>query len=150
MVKRLDEIPRPRLIDHIGWRLTRLSRKWKGEFDAAMVARGHAWMTQAPGQIVGHLRETGVPQGELAALMGVSKQAVQQHVDALVELGVVERVTDAADARSRIVQLTHKGAQALADANAVKLEIEDRYRAALGGPAFANLEEALDQLFEME
>lgn len=150
MVKKLDELPLPKLIDHIGWRLTRLSRKWKGEFDAAMAGRGHAWMTQAPGDVIGHLRQAGVPQGQLAALMGISKQAVQQHVDTLVELGVVERVTDAADARSRIVQLTQKGARALADGNAVKLEIEARYRSALGAAEFAGFERALDQLFEMK
>lgn len=147
MVKQLDD-NLPPLIDHIGWRLTQLSRLWKAEFDAAMVARGHDWMTQAQGSVVGHLRNAGVPQGRLAGLLGISKQAVQQHVDDLVALGVVERVPDPDDARARLVRLTEKGAAALADSNAIKLDIEARYRARLGSDAFAALERALDQLFD--
>ncbi|MGV8831977.1 MAG: MarR family winged helix-turn-helix transcriptional regulator [Devosia sp.] len=149
MVKKLDEkSDLPLLIDHIGWRLTRLGRQWKAEFDAALVARGHEWMTQAQGGVVGHLRNAGVPQSELAALLDVSKQAVQQHVDALVAIGVVERVPDPSDARARIVRLTGKGTAALVDSNAIKLAIEARYRAVLGSDGFAALERALDQLFD--
>lgn len=148
MVKHLDE-NEPPLIDHIGWRLMRLSRQWKAEFDAVLESRGHGWMTLAPGEVIGHLRNAGVPQGRLADLMGISKQAVQQHVDTLVELGVVERVTDPTDARARIVRLTDKGRQALADGNVIKLEIETRYRRVLGPAAFDVFERALDHLFEV-
>ncbi|MBU1306890.1 MAG: MarR family winged helix-turn-helix transcriptional regulator [Alphaproteobacteria bacterium] len=148
MVKKLDENDLPPLIDHIGWRLTRLSRQWKAELDAALVAQGHDWMTQAQGGVVGQLRNAGVPQSELAALLGISKQAVQQHVDGLVAIGVVERVADPADARARIVRLTRKGAAALSDSNAIKLAIEARYRTLLGSDAFSALEGALDQLFD--
>ncbi|MGV8856422.1 MAG: MarR family winged helix-turn-helix transcriptional regulator [Devosia sp.] len=146
MVKKLDEIDLPPLIDHIGWRLTLVSRRWKVEFDAALIAQGHDWMTQAQGAVVGQLRNAGVPQGDLAGLLGISKQAVQQHVDGLVAIGVVERVPDPADARARIVQLTAKGAAALADSNMIKLAIESRYRSVLGADAFTALERALDRL----
>lgn len=147
MVKGLDE-NNPPLVDHIGWRLTRLSRQWKVEFDALLNKRGHGWMTQASGAVIGYLRNAGVPQSELAGAMGISKQAVQQHVDTLVALGVVERVNDPADARARIVRLTGTGRQALADGNVIKLEIEARYRRVLGTDRFAAFEQALDALFE--
>ncbi|MCS6761113.1 MAG: MarR family winged helix-turn-helix transcriptional regulator [Candidatus Devosia symbiotica] len=148
LVNILDENDLPTLIGHIGWRLTRLSQQWKAALDAALVAQGHDWMTQTQGGVVGQLRNAGAPQSELAALLGISKQAVQQHVDGLVAIGVAERVADSADAHARIVRLTGKGAAALADSNAIKLAIEARYRVLLGADAFSALEQALDQLFD--
>ena len=148
MVKQLDEKTTSDLIDHVGWRLWRLSRQWKDEFEAAMVAAGHGWMTQAQGAVVGHLRAAGVPQAELAQKLGVSKQAVQQFVDVLEADGIVRRAVDPADKRGRIVQLTPKGARALDDGNRIKREIEARYRAVIGGARFDALTAALDELFE--
>jgi DNA-binding MarR family transcriptional regulator len=148
LVKQLDEQTTSDLIDHVGWRLWRLSRQWKDEFEAAMTAAGHGWMTQAQGAVVGHLRAAGVPQAELAQKLGVSKQAVQQFVDALEADGFVLRAVDPADKRGRIVQLTAKGAQALDDGNRIKQEIEARYRAAVGPARFADFMAVLDELFE--
>lgn len=45
----------------------------------------------------------------LAALLGVSKPAVTRAVDRLCELGLVERISDARDRRSVLVQRTSKG-----------------------------------------
>ena len=78
--------------------------------------------------------------------MGLSKQAVQQLVDGLVADGLVERRPDPADKRGNIVVFTRAGLSMLADANIVKLEIEDAYRAKLGGGAFRDLMLALKEL----
>lgn len=146
MVKSLDENAAPPLIDHVGWRLWRLSRQWKIEFEAAMRAAGHGWMTDARGAVIGHLRGGGVPQAELAAAMGISKQAVQQMIDELVGEGVVERVPNPADARGKLVCFTPRGLEALAISNAVKQAIERRYEAQLGKERFRALVAALDEL----
>lgn len=143
---KLDENFAPPLIDHVGWRLWRLARLWKAEFDAEMLRRGYPWVAEARGGIVGHLRPGGRPQSELAGLLGVSKQAVQQFVDMLVQEGAVERVVDPADARGRIVRLTGRGIAFIEDGNAVKREIEARYAARLGKSRMAALNDALDEL----
>lgn len=146
MVKQLDEKTTSDLIDHVGWRLWRLSRQWKDEFEAAMTTAGHGWMTQAQGAVVGQLRAAGVPQAELAQKLGVSKQAVQQFVDGLEADGFVRRVVDPADKRGRIVQLTPAGAQALDDGNRIKQEIEARYREVVGVARFDTFMTVLDEL----
>jgi DNA-binding MarR family transcriptional regulator len=141
----LDE-KSPALIDHVGWRLWRLARQWKAEFEAEMLARGYPWVSEARGGVVGHLRPGGLPQSELAGLLGVTKQAVQQFVDELVGEGVVERIVDPSDARGRIVRLTKRGVAFIEAGNAVKRDIEARYGARLGLKRLAALNAALDEL----
>ncbi len=143
---RLDEHFAPALIDHVGWRLWRLARQWKAEFDTEMLRRGFTWVAEARGGVIGHLRPGGRPQSELAALLGVSKQAVQQFVDMLVEEGAVERVVDPADARGRIVRLTARGIAFIEEGNEVKREIEARYERRVGKARMKALNEALDAL----
>jgi DNA-binding MarR family transcriptional regulator len=146
LVKKLDDNSAPALIDHIGWRVTRLSRQWKAVFDAEMIRLGHAWMTEARGAVIGHLRPGGLSQSALTAAMGISKQAVQQLVDELADEGIVERVPDPADGRGKIVRFTRKGVRALDESNAVKAQIEAEWRAALGTERFDALAAALDAL----
>jgi DNA-binding MarR family transcriptional regulator len=142
----LDENSTPTLIDHVGWRLWRLARRWKEEFDGDMLARGYPWVTEARGAIIGHLRAGGLPQSELSGALAVSKQAVQQFVDDLVEEGAVERVDNPEDGRGKLVRLTPRGLAFIVDGNAVKREIERRYRNRIGRQRFDALNAALDDL----
>jgi DNA-binding MarR family transcriptional regulator len=142
----LDEKSAPTLIDHIGWRLWRLARQWKTEFDAQMLERGYPWITEARGAVIGHLRPGGLPQSALTAALGVSKQAVQQFIDELVAEGAVERVPDPDDRRGKIVRLTARGMASVTVGNAVKREIEKRYRRRAGAERFAVMNEVLDEL----
>lgn len=146
LVKQLDDNSAPPLIDHICWRLTWLSRQWKVRFDAEMIRRGHGWMTEARGAVIGHLRPGGLSQSALTAAMGISKQAVQQLVDELVAEAIVERVPDPSDGRGKIVRFTRRGIAALEESNAVKEAIEAEWRVALGGARYDAMVEALDAL----
>ena len=140
----LDE--KPTLIDHVGWRLWRLARQWKTEFDGKMRERGYVWITEARGAVIGQLRPGGLPQSALTAALGVSKQAVQQFVDELVAEGAVERVPDPEDGRGKLVRLTSLGVASITEGNAVKREIERRYRRQLGAERFESLNAMLDEL----
>jgi DNA-binding MarR family transcriptional regulator len=142
----LDDKFAPALIDHVGWRLWKLARQWKDAFDAEMLAHGYPWVAEARGAVIGHLRPGGRPQSELAGLLGVSKQAIQQFVDELVGEGAVERVVDPADARGRIVRLTARGIGFIEEGNAVKRDIEKRYARRIGKARLDSLNAALDDL----
>jgi DNA-binding MarR family transcriptional regulator len=136
----------PMLIDHVGWRLWRLARQWKVEFDGEMLRRGYPWVTEARNAVVGQLRPGGLPQSALTAALGVSKQAVQQFVDELVAEGAVERVPDPNDGRGKIVRLTALGTLSIVEGNAVKREIEKRYRKRVGADRMAVLNDVLSEL----
>ncbi|HMG51583.1 MAG TPA: MarR family transcriptional regulator [Inquilinus sp.] len=147
MVKPLDDIAYPELIDHVGWRLWRLNRAWKAQFEAGMVALGHGWFGEARAGVLAHLGPNGLPQSALPGRMGLTKQAVQQLVDDLVRDGIVERRPDPQDGRGRLVVLTSAGLAVMTDANTVKLRIEAEYRTLLGAVGFTVLNQALDLLY---
>jgi DNA-binding MarR family transcriptional regulator len=131
------------LLDHIGLDLTHAARAWRRRLGAAMVARGHAWLAEGRGALVEHIGREGTSQLELTRRAGMSKQAVQQHLDELAADGVLERVPDPADARRNLVRFTKRGLAALRDANDAKREIERDYVRLLGAKGVARLRAAL-------
>lgn len=146
IVKSLDDVRFPELLDHVGIQLWRAAVLWKSEFDAGMIAAGHGVFAHARSGLIGHMERGGTRQADLVARSGLTKQAVQQFVDELVADGIVERVRDPADGRGRIVVFTERGRAVLADANAVKKRVEEQFRRKLGPERFRELVEALRAL----
>ncbi|MEO1312564.1 MAG: MarR family winged helix-turn-helix transcriptional regulator [Pseudomonadota bacterium] len=120
------------LIDHIGWDLWRLTGHWKARYSAAMVAAGFHWYADARGNLMPLIGRDGVAQNDLVARAGMTKQAVQQHLDSLTRDGVITRVSDPGDARRKRIMFTAKGLASLDAANAIKAEIEDHYASLIG------------------
>jgi DNA-binding MarR family transcriptional regulator len=88
-----------------------------------VVARGFEGMRPAHGFAFARLAPDGATVTDLAAHLGVTKQAASQLVDELVRKGYVERRPHPVDARARLVVLTDLGgagpraaAEAAADA----------------------------------
>jgi len=74
-----------------------------------------AGMHDLPGRgsaVVGSIARSGSPMQQLQAEMGVSKQAVSQVVDALVDRGYLSRAVDPEDGRRLLVTLTDRGKEA--------------------------------------
>lgn len=129
--------------DHLGWRLWLANRQWQARFVEAMRGAGHDWFTDARANLLGHIARGGTPQAVVIARMGISKQAVQQLIDGLQGEGILERVPDPKDSRSRIVRHTAAGLRAMRDADRIKREIEAGYHSLLGAEAFEALMRAL-------
>ncbi len=145
IVKKLDENAIA-AVDHLGWRLWCAARLWKSEFDAGMAERGLTWFTEARSGVMQTVGAGGSRQSDLGERLGLTKQAVQQLVDDLVEIGALLRKPDPKDARAKRVVLTRKGAAALAAANEVKRAIEAQHRERIGPKAFEALIAALRSL----
>ncbi len=64
---------------------------------------------------------------DLAALMGISKQAASKVVDALEDSGYVERKAGAVDGRQRLVHLTRRGRRLLAAVEQIYDDLETRW-----------------------
>ncbi len=148
-VKTLDEAAPP-LIDHVGFRLFGASAAWQERFATEMRAAGYAWFGEARAALVPHIDRSGTRQSDLTGRLGMTKQAVQQLVDALAADGIVERRTDPEDARGRLVGFTNDGLRMLADANVVKQRIEADYRRRLGAKAWRALEDGLAALLKVQ
>lgn len=149
MVKKLDKLNYPPLEDHIGVQLWKLSARWKTQFHAEMVALGYEYFADARSNVMVFLGPSGTSQAKLVRLMGMSKQAVQQLIDELVEDGVVEREVDPADKRGKLIILTQAGLAALHDANRVKQQIMADYGKLLGDRKLAELTRLLSELEQL-
>lgn len=137
-------------IEHIGWDLWCATSMWKRRFTQEMQAQGYNWYVEARGNLLQHIGPKGLAQTELVEKAGISKQAVQQQLDELVQDGIVERVSDKSDARKKHIQLTPSGLDVLKIANVIKSDIESDYEDLMGKVAMAHLKEALNVIINSD
>jgi DNA-binding MarR family transcriptional regulator len=90
-----------------------------------------------------HLDFEGIRLTDLAARVGVTKQAVGQLVDDLVELGMVERVSDPADGRAKRIRFSRRGHAALLRGLGVLRDLEGELRETVGARRMRDLHETL-------
>jgi DNA-binding MarR family transcriptional regulator len=98
-----------------------------------LAARGWTDVREAFGFVLLALRDGPISLRELVATLGTSKQAVSKLVEAMVGVGLVERVADPRDARAKDLQLTGRGRALLADVEEIYGELEAGWAATLGG-----------------
>ncbi len=99
---------------------------------------GHGFALQAVG--------SGATATEVAARLGVSKQAAARTVALLEEAGYVVRRTDPQDARRAIVTLSARGAALLAASAEAFAEVVDRWEAQVGRGRLEALHEGLTRV----
>jgi DNA-binding MarR family transcriptional regulator len=90
-----------------------------------------------------HLDFEGIRLTELAARVGVTKQAVGQLVDDLAALGMVERVDDPADGRAKRIRFSKRGHAALLQGLGVLRQLEASLRKVVGARRMRDLHETL-------
>lgn len=128
---------------HAAWATAR-TRISAGLADAGFtdLQPAHLMVLQYPG-----------PDGErpstLARRAAMSKQAMNQLLSSLEQLGYIERVQDEHDGRARTVRLTERGTQAMTTIQAIVAELEREWTAALGVSRFAELKSMLGTLRQM-
>ncbi len=121
-------------------------------FNARGMARvnseaGAPVLREAHTRLIPHLMvEEGVRITALAQKTGVTKQAVQQLVADLLELGVVKVSADPDDARARRVMLTELGVHAMEHGAGKLLELEAELAKTLGKKQLRELHAALTKL----
>ena len=126
-------------------------------FKAARLANGRALARAAagaPGPPVGpahtalfpHLDFEGIRLTDLAAKVGVTKQAVGQLVDDLAAVGMIERVADPADRRAKRIRFSRRGYSALMHGLGVLREVEADLGAAIGTRRMRELHATLQRV----
>jgi len=123
---------------------------WRDEVNARMVAAGYPFMGEARGQLLQYIAPTGTPQTKIVERAGMTKQAVQQHLDGLVIDGIVERKEDNKDARRKVIKFTEKGLAARDAGDAVRAEVEDLFESFLGEKRAKNFRRLLKLLLEAD
>jgi DNA-binding MarR family transcriptional regulator len=134
----------------LGVRLLLASRALFDELHRRLAVAGHDGLRPAHGFLFQAVGAQGATASEIAASVGMTKQAARLVVDELAELGYVERSRDAQDARRRPVVLTARGRDALRRSEAIFTELREELAADLGAHALAQgmrLLEAIDDRY---
>src|SRR6201985_65342 len=83
------------------------------QLHAELATRGHPDMRPAHGFTMQAIGLDGTTSGELGRRLGGAQQAAGKPVDGLAEIGYVDRRSDPADGRRKLVRLTPRGIEAL-------------------------------------
>ena len=90
----------------------------------------------------------GVRPGTLAERAGMSKQAMNQLLRSLEDLGYIVRSGTPDQGRARIIRFTKRGRAAYAKIHGILRGVEREWKAELGARQFARLKELLSRVWE--
>jgi DNA-binding MarR family transcriptional regulator len=112
---------------------------------ARVAASGPAGLRVRPAHtaLFPHLDFDGIRLTDLAAKVGVTKQAVGQLIDDLAEVGLIERVPDPEDSRAKLIRFSRRGHGALMHGLGVLREIQDALATRVGAHRMRELHETL-------
>jgi DNA-binding MarR family transcriptional regulator len=89
----------------------------------------------------------GCRPGELAERAGMSKQAMNQLLQSLEQLGYIRRTEDAKDGRARIVRFTKRGRAAWKKIHEILQVVEAEWRETLGAGRLERLKALLTDVW---
>ncbi len=97
-----------------------------------LAARGWPDVRPQYGYVLLACRDRPTTSGEVAALLGVSKQAASRLTDSMVEAGLLRRQQSDQDARAKPLVLSARGRRLLAVVAEVYAELEQQWAEVLG------------------
>lgn len=108
-------------------------------------AAGWSEITRAQSLVLAQLDPEGTRSSELARRSGVTRQAVHQTIQELVELGLLELAPDPTSQRAKLVVLTRRGKRLVVEAWEIFRELEDTLAHRIGRKRVARLRRALEE-----
>jgi len=116
------------------------------ELHAELARRGHPELRPAHGFAMQSIGMHGATATEVGRRLGISKQAAGKTIERLEAIGYATRAGDAADRRRKLVRLTPRGLDALAQSAVVFEDIRSRWAMAVGPQRLDDLEASLRQM----
>jgi DNA-binding MarR family transcriptional regulator len=113
------------------------------ELHAELARRGHPDLRPAHGFALQAIGLPGATATEVGRRLGISKQAAGKTIDRLAELGYVHKAGDDRDRRRKLVRITPRGRDALAQSAMIFEDIRSRWQATLGATRLSALEQDL-------
>lgn len=132
-----------KMSDDLGKLLDQATHAWHQTLRDVLAGQGPASAFGAGAAVLEQLSAGALPQTQLTARLGLSKQAVQQLLDALAADGLVVRTPDAVDRRIKHAQLTPAGAAAAKARHEARAALEMQTRERLGKKQFKRLRKSL-------
>lgn len=120
----------------------------RGRLLDRLAARGHADIGMPDVKLLWCLGDTPINVQRAAEMTGTTKQFAARTIAKLSTTGLVKTAPDPSDGRAIAITATRKGAALLKIIREEKDAIERTWHAALGGPAYAALTEAMGAVLE--
>ena len=98
--------------------------------------------------VMPHIPASGIRLTELAARAGMTKQAMAELVAEIERRGYIQRTTDPADRRAKIIEYTDKGWAIVRLALSALGELEAEITGRLGEPSVRQLRDALLEILD--
>jgi DNA-binding MarR family transcriptional regulator len=135
-----------RSADNLVHDLITVANDLRRHIDDALAERGYEHRRPGFAPLLSLVWQGGVPQGRLAAALGVSPQAASQTVGLAADAGFVTRIPNPEDGRSKLVVLTELGRAFVADGAAAITARAADYAEVLGARRFARFDNTLARL----
>jgi DNA-binding MarR family transcriptional regulator len=128
--------PEP-LTDDLVLLLAALAVTTQSEIAAALFSAGYGDLRPSDGYLVQHLQNGPVSIGELAGKLEITAQGVSKVVIEMERKGYVTRNPSPEDQRTRLVDLTQRGWEAIYATRRARAHVNRELRATLGSGASA-------------
>ena len=119
------------------------------ELYAQLWEAGHEQLTHLHGAVIAHLDEEGTRATELSRRSGRHKQVIGRIVDELEALGYVERRSEEADRRAKLVVPTARGREVMRLSDEIVRDIERRVATIIGKGAFNEFRKTLGVVVDL-
>jgi DNA-binding MarR family transcriptional regulator len=132
----------------VGQLLVRLLREFRDDLAAPRADAGYADVREPHFQIFGNIRMGGIRLTELADRAQLSLAATSELVNDLAHLGYLTRRRDPADGRAKLIELTKRGRDLMADAGNRVAAIEARWATLAGERNFNQMCRTMQRLLD--
>lgn len=133
----------------IGMIAQQLHRAFEAECFARLAAAGFTGLRMRHSVLLNALGPDGGRITQLAAELGMTKQAMGEMIDDLESNGYLERTSDPSDRRARVIRFTAKGQDALAMAFEVIPAIEREYAERVGADRYLAAKRTIAELVDV-
>jgi len=111
-------------------------------------ALGHTGLKMSFATVMSHAGFPGTRLSDIAAMHGLTKQAISQTARELCDLGYIELLPDPDDARARLIILTPRGRALIADSLRSIEAVEAEAETLVGGERLAVFREVAAELWD--
>ena len=132
----------------VGQLLVRLLREFRDDLAAPRADAGYGDVREPHFQIFGNIRMGGIRLTELADRAQLSLAATSELVNDLADMGYLTRRPDPADGRAKLIELTKRGRDLMADAGGRVADIEHRWSALAGERNFTQMCRTMQRLLD--
>jgi DNA-binding MarR family transcriptional regulator len=132
--------------ERLGRELAMAAKAARAHFDQALVGIGSSFQTYL---VLRHVdRNRGVPQRELARLLGIENSTLTHHLDRLEAGGLVERVRSRDDRRMSATVLTTTGRAHLRKTGKLAEQMDAEFRDLFSGDELQTLRDCLRRIVD--